>query len=306
MADPLAVSPNDGPLVAIDGRFVARDEATVSVFDRGFLYGDSVFEAVRSHAGKLFRLDAHMRRLERSLEIVGIASPLPPRELEAEVRRLALEALARFRATDATREVAVRFMVTRGSGPLGLKPALAVRQKRVLFASVYVAPPAESYANGIAVACVPTFRPSDAAPGAKVGNYLESMLALRRANELGADEALIVDGSGAVLEGTTSNVFAVFNERVLGRGARLVTPPVDRILAGVTRRTILEIAAEAGVEIAEERVVPEDLLRADEVFITSTLRGVMPVSRVDDHAIAIGARTRDLAARFDAFAISAR
>lgn len=264
----------------------------VSVFDRGFLYGDSVFEAVRSHAGKLFRLDAHMERLARSLAIVGIESPLPTRALEDEVRALAMEALGRLRVRDAAREVAVRFMVTRGSGPLGLKPVAGLAGRRVLFASVYASPPAESYANGIRVACVPTYRPSDAAPGAKVGNYLESILALRRANEQGADEALIVDGGGAVLEGTTSNVFGVFSDR-------LVTPPVDRILAGVTRRTVLEIAAAAGVEIVERRVTPQELHAADEVFITSTMRGVMPVSRVDDHAIAIGPRTRDLAARFE-------
>lgn len=285
----------DGPLVAIDGRFVAPSEATVSVFDRGFLYGDSVFEAVRSHAGKLFRLDDHMERLARSLDIVGIPSPLPADELRDEVRRLAEDGLERLRQADPSREIALRFMISRGSGPLGLRPSAGLVQRRVLFVSVYTPPPAELYARGAHVACVPTFRPSDAAPGAKVGNYLESMLALARANERGADEALIVDGSGAVLEGTTSNVFAWM-------GDRLVTPPVDRILAGVTRRTVLELASQDGVATEEVRLTPEDLRRAEEVFITSTLRGVMPVSRVDDERLAIGARTHAIAARFDAFA----
>ncbi|MFO0612977.1 MAG: aminotransferase class IV [Polyangiaceae bacterium] len=284
----------EGPLVAIDGRFVAPDEATVSVFDRGFLYGDSVFEAARTYGGRLFRLDVHMQRLARSLEIVGIASPLSTEALQAEVTSLAEQALAQFRAADPTCELAVRFMVSRGSGPLGLKPVAGLTPRRVLFLSVYTPPPAELYANGIRVACIATFRPSDAAPGAKVGNYLESMLALQRASAVGADEALIVDGGGAVLEGTTSNVFLVVRDRI-------VTPMVDRILAGVTRRTVLEIASAAGLEIVESRITPSDLYAADEVFITSTLRGVMPVSRVDDHPISLGPRTRDLAARFDAF-----
>lgn len=285
----------NGPLVAIDGRFVPANEATVSVFDRGFLYGDSVFEAVRSHAGKLFRLDAHMERLARSLAIVGIASPLPAAALHDEVRALALEALERLRRADATREIALRFMISRGSGPLGLKPSAGLVPRRVLFASVYTPPPSDLYERGARVACIPTYRPSDAAPGAKVGNYLESMLALARANERGADEALIVDSSGAVLEGTTSNVFARMRDR-------LVTPPIDRILAGVTRRTVIELAPSLGFEIHEARMTPEELRSADEVFITSTLRGVMPVSRVDDQPMALGPATRSIAARFQSFA----
>lgn len=287
--------PLDGPLVAIDGRFVPASEATVSVFDRGFLYGDSVFEAVRSHGGKLFRLDDHMERLARSLAVVGIPSPLPAAELRDEVRRLAEEGLEALRRADASRDIALRFMISRGAGPLGLKATPGLVQRRVLFVSVYVPPPAELYARGARVACIPTYRPSDAAPGAKVGNYLESMLALERASEMGADEALIVDGSGAVLEGTTSNVFAWM-------GDRLVTPPVERILAGVTRRTVLELAAEDAIPTSEQRLTPDDLQRADEVFITSTLRGVMPVSRVDDRPVALGARTRSLALRFEAAA----
>jgi branched-chain amino acid aminotransferase len=292
LSPPLSHALDLEPRIAIDGRFVPPEAAVISVLDRGFLYGDSVFETVRTYGGKIFELDAHLERLERSFGIVGMQAPIETAALRDEMVRLGSEALAHFRAKDPAAEVSLRVMFTRGAGPLGLLPKGQLVPRRVLFAALYIPPSAVAYREGIRVICVPTYRPSDAAPGAKVGNYLESLLALQRARENEANEALIVDGTGHVLEGTTSNVFMV-------RAGSLLTPPLDRILAGVTRATVIALAREANYPLEEVSLRPEDLRGASEVFITSTLRGVMPVRAVDDSAIAMGPITADLSRRYE-------
>jgi branched-chain amino acid aminotransferase len=270
-------------LVAIDGKIVDREAATISVFDRGFLYGDSVFETMRTYAGVLFRLDDHMARLEGSLRVVGITSPIDVATLGREVAELTT--IARGRLTPpgaAVPEITSRVMVTRGEGPLGLLPpdgAALSKGRRVLFMGPCAMPPAVAYEEGIHIVTYPTFRPSDAARGAKVGNYLESILAVRYAKERGGEEALIVDSAGFVIEGTTSNYFIV-------KGGRLITPPTSSsLLPGITRRTVLEIAAQQSMPFEERSLKPEELYAADELFITSTVREVLPVGRIDDHVL---------------------
>ncbi len=188
-------------IASIDGVLSQPDEAKVSVYDRGFLYGDSVFETIRTYAGEPFALDEHMARLARSAAKVGIAMPIPPADFGMEVRR----------AVRAARnpESSARIMLTRGSGPPGLDPALATAPLRVVLVEPLTPPPAALYRDGVAVVTVRTERAADAAQGAKVGNYLASMLALKEAKSRGAHEALILDTSGHVVEGTTSNVFVV-------------------------------------------------------------------------------------------------
>jgi branched-chain amino acid aminotransferase len=261
-------------LVSIDGSIVPPEEARVSVYDRGFLYGDSVFETVRTYAGEPFALAEHMARLERSAERVGIAMPIPPAELGMELRR----------AVRAARnpESYARAMLTRGSGPVGLDPALASAPLRVILVEPLVPLPASIYRDGVKVITVRTARAADAAHGAKVGNYLASLLALKEARAAGAHEALVLDAAGQVIEGTTSNVFLV-------RGRGLVTPPEQAgILAGITRAHLLDIAREIGLDVRLEPVTPGDLARADEVFVSSSIREVVPVVAVDDCAIGKG------------------
>ena len=190
-----------GRVASIDGVIHAPDEAKVSVYDRGFLYGDSVFETVRTYAGEPFALDEHITRLERSARRVGITLPIAPADLAMEVR-LALRA-----ARNA--ESSARIMITRGSGPVGLDPALAGTPLRVILVEPLAVPAASLYRDGARVITVRTERAGDAAHGAKVGNYLASLLALQRARIAGAHEALILDAGGRVVEGTTSNVFLV-------------------------------------------------------------------------------------------------
>jgi branched-chain amino acid aminotransferase len=261
-------------VASIDGVIHPPEEAKVSVYDRGFLYGDSVFETVRTYAGEPFALDRHLERLERSCASVFIPLPLPRADLAMEVR-LAIRAAK-------NPESSARIMITRGSGPVGLDPALAAAPLRAILVEPLLTPPKELYQNGSRVITVRTERASDAAHGAKVGNYLGSLLALRRAKAAGAHEALILDHAGRVVEGTTSNVFLV-------RGGELVTPPDDAaLLQGITRMYLFEIAKELRIQVTFEFVTPEDLVKADEVFVSSSIREILPVVEVDGERVADG------------------
>lgn len=274
-------------LVMINGRVHAPDEAKVSVFDRGFLYGDSVFETIRTYRGRPFALEQHLARLARSAELVFIELPVPLATLEAEVRQTLAES--------GNDESYVRVMITRGESALGLDTRLAARPSRVIIVAELSLPPARYYQEGIATVTYRTERATDAtaAEGAKVGNYLVSVLAMRQASLAGAAEALIVDARGAVVEGATSNVF------MLDQGT-LVTPDVG-ILQGITRAEVLRAAADLGLPVRFRAPSLQELLAADEAFITSSLRELLPVVKVDGTPIGTGRpgnQTQRLHARF--------
>lgn len=274
-------------LVSIDGAIVPPEEAKVSVYDRSFLYGDSVFETIRTYRGVPFALAEHLERLERSADRVGIAMPVSRDALAAEVQR-AVEAAE-------NPESYVRAMLTRGAGPLGLDPSLALAPLRVIFVEPLVPPPASMYRDGVSVVTVRTERAADAASGAKVGNYLASLLALRVAKQAGAHEALIIGADGTVVEGTTSNVFAV-------REGALLTPPEEAgILPGITRAHLLHAATDIGVPVRFERLTPDDLAASPEVFLSSSIREVLPVVRVDQTPVGDGAPGRVTRALHAAF-----
>ncbi len=263
-------------LAVIDGVVYAPSDAKISVYDRGFLYGDSVFETLRTYGGRAFAVDEHLDRLERSLAALAIALPASRAVLTAEL----MDALLRADNTESY----ARLMVTRGQGALGLDPALAHAATRVLLVEPLTMPPLASYLRGIRVRCIRTVRASDAAHSAKLANYLASALALRDARQAGADEALVVDRAGLVIEGTTSNVFAVV-------GDRLVTPAVEAgILDGITRHHVIATARELGMDVELASLAPAALAESREVFITSTLREILPVSEVDGHRVGAGAR----------------
>ncbi|NUO52745.1 MAG: branched-chain-amino acid aminotransferase [Polyangiaceae bacterium] len=276
----------------MDGTLVPSERAVVSVYDRGFLYGDAVFETIRTYAGEPFKLEEHAQRLAWSAERIGMALPLAPRDVVLEVRRNLSEIRAQHPEVG---DLVARIMVTRGEGPFGLDPAAADAPRRVTFIHPYKPLPVSHQEDGVSVVTRTAYRPSDAAKGAKVGNYLESIVLLRDARAHGAHEASVVDGQGRVLEGTTSNVFAV-------KGAELLTPPTTLpLLPGITRGLVLEAAPEVGLVAVERELSVSDLLGADEVFITSSIREVLPVTRVDDRPIGsgrVGAKTRALHAAF--------
>lgn len=260
----------------IDGELRAPGAQLVSVFDRGFLYGDSVFETLRTYGGEPFGLSEHVDRLARSAALVFIELPVPRATFESEVRAVV------FAGHNA--ESYVRVMVTRGQGALGLDPGLAERPTRVIIVQPLVTPPERYYSDGVAAITYRTQRQADAtsAVGAKVGNYLVSVLAMREASRVGAVEALIVDARGAVLEGSTSNVFLV-------QEGRLITPDVSAgILAGITRAHVLEVAQSLGIAVELRTPSVSEAQAADELFISSSIRELMPVVRLDDRSIGNG------------------
>ncbi len=275
--------------VMIDGRIVPPEQALVSVFDRGFLYGDSVFETLRTYQGRLFALDEHLERLQRSAERVFIPLPVSLSTLRSEL----LEAVF----AQGSAESYVRLTLTRGIGrTLGLDPELAEKPLRVVLVTALASPAAELYECGIAAVTFRAERPSDA-PGvadAKIGNYLLAVLAMRAARAQGAVEALLEDAQGRILEGSTSNVFAVFK-------GTLVTPPQSAaILPGITRAHVLELARMT-LPVEERALLKAELAQAEEVFITSSIRELVPVVRIDGRSVGPGAPgpiTLDLLARF--------
>jgi branched-chain amino acid aminotransferase len=257
--------------VSIDGEVVDIGEARVSVFDRGFLYGDSVFEVYRTYDGVPFAEREHLERLARSAERLMISMPVSLDALSSEVRA----------TLDAAGEGDwyVRVLVTRGSGPLTYDLSTATTPLRVIIVAPVSVPPAEYYRKGVAVCLLEASRPTDdaRASGAKASNYLASLLALHEAKE-----ALMLGRSGQILEGASSNIFIV-------KDGKVRTPePQPGILVGITRATVLRAAADEGIDVEEAEVRPEDLYAADEAFITSSIREVMPVVLADGRTIGAG------------------
>ena len=277
-----------GDCVYVNGEVVPREDAKVSPFDRGFLYGDGLFETIRAYAGVPFMLDAHLHRMGASAAALGI--PMPER---AELG----EAVTRLIELNQLGDAYVRITVTRGLHTGALAPAEPAEPTVLVEARKLHPYPPELYANGATVV-VSSLRHDSDSPlrRHKTTNYLLSILAKREARERGADEALLLDAAGHVAEGTTSNIFCV--RRHGGRDSTLLTPPLDmNILPGITRATVLDLAPEAGIETGETRFTLDDLCSADEIFLTNSLMEVMPVRSVDDREFtgAPGPTTRAMA-----------
>ena len=268
-------------LCNVDGRLVPPEQALVPVLDRGFLYGDSVYEVVRTYGGRPFAVERHLLRMERTA--ARIALTLPAREhLLAELQRT-LDAAGNA-------ESYARIIVTRGEGKFGLGLHLADGLHRlVIIVRPLEQPAPEVYERGLQMAIARTRRnpPQSLDPALKTGNYLNNILALREAHDAGADDAILLDLAGHVTEASTSNVFFV-------HAGMIVTPPLALgMLEGVTRGIAIEVARAEGLMVREEPHGPEALAAADEVFVTSTLREVLPVTSLV--FLDSGARTRQVA-----------
>lgn len=276
-------------VVNLDGTLVPPSAARVSVFDRGFLYGDSVYEVIRTYGLRPFELQAHLARLRHSADRIGLEPKWEAARTAAEIERT-LEASRGGDVPDPAAalwnvgERYVRVVMTRGAGEIGLDPALAVDPVALVIVQPLSGPPARAYADGVMAAIVGVRRASPLAidPSAKTGSHLPNVLALREARAAGAHEALLLDERGFVTEGSSSNVFAV-------RGGRVLTPPLAAgILEGVTRGLVLRLARGLGLPAEETALRPEDLEGAEEVFVTSTVREIVPVVSLGGRRVGTG------------------
>jgi branched-chain amino acid aminotransferase len=263
--------------VHVGGQICLPDDAKVSVFDRGFLYGDSVYETIGTVRGRLFALSDHLDRLERSAQRLSLR--LPPR---ASIERAILDTVA----AAGNAESRVRVMVTRGGGKLDLDPGSADEPRLVVIVGPLGGPTPQMYDEGVAVAIVSVTRNSPGAmdPAIKSGNYLNNVLALSEARrDPSVHEAILLSASGSVAEGASSNVFAV-------AGGQLRTPALSvGILEGITRGRVIALARQDGLSCQElDPMSPEELRTADEVFLTSAARGILPVTRVDGRPVGAG------------------
>lgn len=279
--------------VHIGGRVCVPEEAKISVFDRGFLYGDSVYETIGTAYGRLFALSDHLVRLERSAQRIGLR--VPPRD---QIERAVAETVA----AAGNPESRVRVILTRGAGKLDLDPAAVDDTQLVVIVFPLGAPTPEMYSKGVSVAIVSVHRNSPRAmdPAVKSGNYLNNVLALGEARRRsGAYEAILCSADGSVAEGSTSNVFVVI-------GGEIRTPGLDvGILDGITRAQVMEVCRLNNLPLREVHITPDELRGADEVFITSATRGALPVTRVDEAPVGGGVPgpvTRKVMALYDALA----
>ena len=255
---------------------VIQDDACISVFDHGFLFGDSVYEVVSTRKNKTVFLAEHLDRLKNSANEICLKIPQPDAWFEDQINRTL--------SAGNNNESYVRIVVTRGVGEIDIDPMTCTQANIVIYVTDCKEYPKENYENGIQVAVVSIERnPREALdPGIKTGNYLNNILAKMEANKLGAKDALMLNGQGYITECTTSNFFFV-------QEGRIHTPSLDSgILPGITRVIILKIARENGILVEEGKWPVEILDKADEMFLTGTLKKVMPVTQLDNRMIGDG------------------
>lgn len=278
----------------IDGRIVSPDEARISVLDHGLLYGDGVFEGIRLYGRRVFRLDDHLARLAHGASILGIALPGGVERL----REIVLETARAFGRDEGY----VRLLVTRGVGALGVDPTSCSDPAIVCIADEVRLFAADKLATGLDLVTASGRRPGPDVldPRVKSLNYLNSVLAKQEARRQGADDALLLNAQGHVAEASVANVF------VVRRGAIATPPPTDGGLEGITRDTVLKLAAAAGIPASERTLGRADVLMADEVFLTGTGARVVPVRSLDGRLIGKGTAgpvTERLAAAFSRFVL---
>jgi branched-chain amino acid aminotransferase len=275
--------------VYISGKFLRQEDAKISVFDHGLLYGDGVFEGIRSYGGKVFRLREHIARLYESAKAIWLEIPMPPDAMSDAVK----EAVRVNKIDDGY----IRLVVTRGAGTLGLDPNRCSNPQVIIIADAIALYPKELYEKGLEIVTVSVQRTHPAAlnPRVKSLNYLNNILAKIEGLQAGCIEALMLNHKGEVAECTGDNIFLV-------RDKVLFTPPLDAgILAGVTRDAVIELAGGAGIDVREVSLTKHDVYIADECFLTGTAAEVIPVVKVDSRTIGAGKpgpMTRDLEKRF--------
>src|SRR5437867_8561028 len=267
--------------VNVNGRVSDQEHASISIFDHGFLYGEGVYKTLRTYNGQPFLFDRHMRRLRKSAGMITLPIPLSDAEVDA-----------RFRETmrvaglggNPDREAYIRILVTRGVGELTYDPAACPTPSIVVIVKPNVDPPRDVFERGVRVSLVPIVRnhPGSVNPLIKSNNLLNNALAMQEAFRRGGFEGVMRNYKGELAECTQWNLFIV-------RGGAALTPPLDAgLLPCITRELLFEVGAEAGIRVREQVLRDNDLFGADESFLTSTTREVVPIVQVDDRKIGAG------------------
>lgn len=263
-------------LVYVNGTFLPKEDAKVSVFDHGFLYGDGVFEGIRAYEGKIFKLEEHLERLYDSAKAIGLNCPLNADELTD----ICYQALEKNDLKDAY----LRLIVSRGEGDLGLSPKLCEKPGVVVIAGKIKLYPKEMYDNGMEVmtSAVPRIPAEALNPKIKSLNYLNNILAKLEGLEKGMQEALMLNCHGNLAEATGDNIFLV-------KKGQLITPPETAgILLGVTRQVVIDLAKHQNIDVVEKDINRYDLYIADECFLTGTAAEIISITKVDGRVIGSG------------------
>ncbi len=279
------------PKVYINGKLFEKSEARISVFDHGLLYGDGVFEGIRSYSGRVFRLTQHVDRLYESARAIHLEIPIP----RAAMADAVVQTLAANKLTDAY----IRVVVTRGAGSLGLDPRKTTDPQIIIITDKIALYPPELYEHGLKIVTAATTRnhPNAVNPRIKSLNYLNNILAKIEATQAGCLEALMLNHKGELAECTGDNVFVV-------QHGTIHTPSIDSgILEGITRASVIDLAREAGYPVIERTMDRLDVFKADECFLTGTAAELIPVIECDGRIIGDGKPgpiTRELLKRFQA------
>jgi branched-chain amino acid aminotransferase len=277
--------------IYINGTFYDKENAKISVYDHGLLYGDGIFEGMRSYSGKVFRLSEHMDRLYESARAICLQIPISKEQMEADV----IETLRQNNLSDAY----IRLVVTRGAGSLGLDPNRTSNPQVIIIADHIALYPAEYYETGLKIITASTIRnhPAALSPRVKSLNYLNNIMAKIEGQQAGCVEALMLNHKGEVAECTGDNIFIIKREQLL-------TPPKDAgILEGITRNAVLGLARSLGIPAQEITLTRHDLLVADECFLTGSAAEVIPVISIDGRPIGdgkVGPITKKLMTEFKA------
>jgi branched-chain amino acid aminotransferase len=262
--------------IYLAGKLVPQEQAVVSVFDHGLLYGDGVFEGIRIYGGKVFLEDEHIERLYESALAIRLAIPITPAEMVQAVR----QTVAANNITDGY----VRLVVTRGAGTLGIDPQRTSNPQVIIIADKISLYPQELYDNGLKLITASTMRNHSGAlsPRIKSLNYLNNILAKMEGTDAGTVEALMLNHKGEVAECTGDNIF------IVKHGVLKTPPPEAGILEGLTRNAVMKLAREAGITVAETPLVRHDIFIADECFLTGTAAEVIPVVSLDGRTLGDG------------------
>jgi branched-chain amino acid aminotransferase len=262
--------------VYIDGKYFAREEANISVFDHGLLYGDGVFEGIRIYGGKVFKLREHIGRLYSSARAILLEIPMTEEEMEAAV----IDTVR----VNAKENGYIRLLVTRGEGPLGIDPGTCKKAAVIIIVSDIQLYPEEYYRKGIEIITASTRRvpPVCLDPRIKSLNYLNNILAKLEARQAGCFEAVMLNTGGFVAECTADNIFIV-------KDKMLLTPAAHQgALEGITRAVVIQAAQSRGISTIETILAPYDLYNADECFLTGTGAEIVPVVKIDGRVIGSG------------------